>query len=214
MSDGTVRYTVSDGIATVVFDRPEARNAVTLRCMGPEDGVAYEHRINAAIEMLERLPMPTIAAVHGVATGAGLMIATACDFRFATPAARFGAPIALTVGNCLSMANIARRLAAFGAALTRRMLLLAEMLTADELGTCHFAELVGGDGGRSHQQPVPPSCQDAPLTVRTTHEAIRRLTAPALPDGDDLIRLVYGSADFRAGAAAFMAKEKPSGRGE
>ena len=54
----------------------------------------------------------------------------------------------------------------------------------------------------------------APLTVRATREAIRRLTAPALPDGDDLIRLVYGSADFKAGVAAFMAKDKPTWRGE
>ena len=257
MSDGTVHYTVSEGIATVVFDRPEARNALTFAmydelnriCVtiaadrslhavvfrgsgdaafvagtdisqfehfsGPEDGIAYEHRINAAIEMLERLPMPTIAAVHGVAAGAGLMIATACDFRFAAPTARFGAPIALTVGNCLSMANIARLLAAFGAALTRRMLLLAEMLTAHEVGDCHFAELVGGD---EMDVRINSLCHrlagSAPLTVRATREAIRRLAAPALPDGDDLIRLVYGSADFRAGVAAFMAKDKPTWRGE
>ncbi|MBV9287485.1 MAG: enoyl-CoA hydratase, partial [Hyphomicrobiales bacterium] len=29
MSDGAVRYTVGEGVATVVFDRPEARNALT-----------------------------------------------------------------------------------------------------------------------------------------------------------------------------------------
>ena len=257
MSDGAVRYTVSKGVATVVFDRPEARNALTFamydelhricatiaadrslravvfkgagdaafvagtdigqfeRFAGAEEGIAYERRIDATIEMLERLPAPTIAAVHGVAAGAGLMIATACDFRFATPAARFGAPIARTVGNCLSMANVARLLAAFGAPLTRRMLLLAEMLTADEVAACRFAELVGDD---EMDARIESLCHrlvgSAPLTVRATREAIRRLTTAALPDGDDLIRLVYGSADFKSGVAAFMAKEKPAWRGD
>src|SRR5579871_6777740 len=126
MSEGAVRYAVADGVATIVFDRPEARNALTwamyeelaricagiaadgsLRAVvfrgagdaafvagtdigqfasfaGGDDGVAYERRIDAAIDALERLPVPTIAAVRGIAAGAGLMIATACDFRFAT----------------------------------------------------------------------------------------------------------------------------------
>jgi enoyl-CoA hydratase len=34
-----------------------------------------------------------------------------------------------------------------------------------------------------------------------------------VPDGDDLIRLVYGSADFKAGVAAFMAKQRPAWQG-
>jgi enoyl-CoA hydratase/carnithine racemase len=257
MSNGAVRYTVSEGVATVVFDRPEARNALTFamydelhricatiatdrslhavvfrgsgdaafvagtdisqfaRFAGAEDGIAYERRIDAAIEMLESLPAPTIAAVHGVAAGAGLMITTACDFRFATPEARFGAPIARTVGNCLSMANVARLIAAFGAALTRRMLLQAEMLTAAEVSDYRFAELVGRDEMDARIDSVCRRlAESAPLTVRATREAIRRLTVAALPEGDDLIRLVYGSADFKAGVAAFLAKEKPAWRGE
>src|SRR6516165_7442195 len=171
---GTVRYSAEDGVATIVFDRPAARNALTWRMYdelaricetvaadrslhavifrgggegafvagtdigqfesfaGGEDGIAYERRIDDAIEAIERLPSPSIAVVTGIAAGAGLMIATASDFRFATPDARFGLPIARTVGNCLSMANVARLLAAFGPAITRRMLLLAETLTANE----------------------------------------------------------------------------------
>jgi enoyl-CoA hydratase len=256
MSDGAVRYAVNDGVATVVFDRPDARNALTWAMYdelqriceaiaadrtlhaivfsgagdaafvagtdisqfenfaGGDDGIAYERRIDAAIEMLERLPVPTIAVVHGVAAGAGLMIATACDFRFATPEARVGAPIARTVGNCLSIANVARLLAAFGPVLTRRMLLLAEMLTADEIGACHFAELVGSDEMDARIEAVCRRLgESAPLTVQATREAIRRLAAAGLPDGDDLVRSVYGSADFKAGVAAFMAKQKPKWQG-
>jgi enoyl-CoA hydratase/carnithine racemase len=256
MREGAVRYAVADGVATIVFDRPEARNALTwamydelaricadvaadrsLRAVvfrgagdaafvagtdiaqfesfaGGDDGVAYERRIDAAIEALERLPVPTIAAVRGIAAGAGLMIATACDFRLATAETRFGVPIARTVGNCLSMANVARLLAAFGPATTRRMLLLAEMVTGAEAAECCFAELVVGD---AMDERIDNLCrrlaESAPLTVWATREAIRRLTIGALPDGDDLVRRVYGSADFKTGVGAFMAKERPVWRG-
>ena len=50
--------------------------------------------------------------IEGFAVGGGLAIAAACDLRIATPGSRFGVPIARTLGNCLSMANYARLLAA------------------------------------------------------------------------------------------------------
>ena len=55
---------------------------------------------------------------------------------------------------------------------------------------------------------------NAPLTLAVSKEAIRRLQARDIPDGEDLIRRIYGSADFKAGVAAFTAKTKPDWRGE
>ena len=156
MSDGTVHLSIQGGVASVTFDRPQARNAmtwamyerlgqiceqlqadaavrvVTFRGAGGEafvagtdieqfkafrsgdDGVAYEQQIDQCIQKLEKLRMPTVAVIEGWAIGGGLAIATACDFRLATPASRFGVPIARTLGNCLSVANLARLRAVFG----------------------------------------------------------------------------------------------------
>ena len=68
---------------------------------GGGDGIAYERRIDAGIDLIERLPMPVVAVLDGWVVGGGLAIASACDLRIATPDARFGVPIARTLGNCL-----------------------------------------------------------------------------------------------------------------
>jgi enoyl-CoA hydratase/carnithine racemase len=49
---------------------------------------------------------------------------------------------------------------------------------------------------------------NAPLTLRATKEAIRRLR-DSLPPDEDLIKLCYTSADFREGMEAFLSKRAP-----
>jgi enoyl-CoA hydratase/carnithine racemase len=53
----------------------------------------------------------------------------------------------------------------------------------------------------------------APLTMRATKEALRRLGAATPVDDEDLIRLCYTSEDFREGREAFLAKRAPVWRG-
>ena len=97
-----------------------------------EDGVRYEARLERGVAQVEALPVPTLAVIDGPATGGGLMIATACDLRVASTRARFGVPVARTLGNCLSRANLSRLERAFGQGRTSRMLLLADLLDANE----------------------------------------------------------------------------------
>ena len=54
----------------------------------------------------------------------------------------------------------------------------------------------------------------APLTLRVTKEALRRMQPKDLPDDDDLIRTCYQSADFREGMDAFLAKRPPQFAGK
>lgn len=52
----------------------------------------------------------------------------------------------------------------------------------------------------------------APLTMRATREALRRMR-DNLPPDDDLIRLCYTSQDFKEGMEAFLTKRPPIWRG-
>jgi enoyl-CoA hydratase len=181
-----------------------------------DDGFAYEAKMESHLDAVETLPVPTLAVVEGFAIGGGLAIAAACDLRIATPGARFGIPTARTVGNCLSIANYARLVAALGASRAKRMLLLAENLTAEEALTGGFvSEIVAAaDLDRRVGELTARLAQHAPITMRVTKEAIRRLLHAGLPDGDDLIRACYGSDDFRIGVSAFVEKREPQWTGK
>jgi enoyl-CoA hydratase/carnithine racemase len=181
-----------------------------------EDGVAYEREMETHLAALFAIPAPTLAVVEGFAVGGGLNIAAACDLRIATTGSRFGTPIAKTLGNCLSMPNYARLLAGFGESRAKRMLLLGDLLSAEEARDAGFlARLVAPESlEQALAEVVAQLLSNAPLTLAVSKEAIRRLQDREIADGDDLIRRIYGSADFKAGVAAFSSKTKPEWRGK
>jgi enoyl-CoA hydratase/carnithine racemase len=182
---------------------------------GGDDGIAYERRIEAAVGQIEGVNKPMVAVIEGFATGGGLIIAASCDVRLATPDARFGVPIARTLGNCISVNNVARLMAHFGTARAKRMLMLAEMIDSEEARACGFVEAIhpATEIGAKAEALCRRLIGHAPLTMRAAKEAMRRITLANLPDGSDLIRACYGSVDFKEGVDAFLAKRKPEWQG-
>ncbi len=180
-----------------------------------EDGIAYEKRIEASIGQIEHVGKPMVAVIEGFATGGGLIIAASCDFRLATPDAKFGVPIARTLGNCISVGNVARLMAHFGTARAKRMLMLAEMVDAQEARSCGFVEAIHPpeDIAAKAEAMCKRLSGHAPLTMRAAKEAMRRVTLASIADGSDLIRSCYGSADFKEGMTAFLGKRKPEWTG-
>ena len=179
-----------------------------------DDGIAYERRMELVIGRLERVAVPTIAQVHGVAAGGGCLIALACDLRVCSHAARFGVPIARTLGNCLSAANCARLVDLIGPARTKELLFTGRLLDAAEatsLGlVTRLAEPQALDAVvRELAQRI---ANNAPLTIRATKEAVRRIALGRRIEerlADDLTALCYGSHDFREGVSAFLEKRSP-----
>ena len=183
-----------------------------------EDGIAYERKMDATLDIIERCPVPTIAAVAGFCTGGGLAIAGACDFRLAAANAQFGVPIARTLGNCLSMSNYARLAALVGPQRVKEMLLLATLVDAPQALQAGLVMEVAPDAASLQtraQQIAETLASHAPITLQTTKEAMRRLQAKSADVNiDDLIRRTSGSADFREGMSAFLEKRPPKWAGE
>ncbi|MBO0801874.1 MAG: enoyl-CoA hydratase/isomerase family protein [Nocardiopsaceae bacterium] len=257
MNENDLLVDVRGPIATITFNRPGARNAMTwqmyeglvnacdridsddavrvavLRGAGDrafvagtditqfldfstaEDGLAYERRTDRVFDRLERLRVPTIAAVRGYAVGGGLGLAAACDMRICTPESKFGLPIARTLGNCVSMRTYARLSDLVGRGRALHLIYTAGFMpAADALTAGLVTEVVAQEDFDSRLHELCDQLSGhAPLTMWASKEEARRLRESRMPDGDDIIEACYGSEDFREGARAFVEKRSPRWRG-
>lgn len=184
---------------------------------GGEDGIGYERKMDHMLETIERCAVPTIAAIAGFCTGGGAAIAAVCDLRIAAANAQFGFPISRTLGNCLSMSNYARLAALIGPQRVKEMIFLAKLMDAPAALAAGLVSEVVPDAAALQARAAEVArtvAGHAPLTLQVTKEALRRLQARIADESiDDLIRLAYGSADFREGMAAFLEKRPPKWTG-
>ena len=182
-----------------------------------DDGLRYERDADDYMGRVARVAKPVIAQIEGFAVGGGFGIAAGCDLRIATPDARFGAPIARTLGNCLSVRAYARYVDLIGPSRLKELIFTARLLSAEEALTAGFVhEIVAADRIAARVRALAEQvASHAPITLMVTKEAIRRIQdARPLPNGDDLIAKTYGSADFREGVRAFVEKRPPRWTGK
>jgi enoyl-CoA hydratase/carnithine racemase len=182
-----------------------------------KEGLEYERDGDRRMDRIERVGKPVIAQVEGYAVGGGFRIAAACDIRVATPGARFGAPIARTLGNCLSMAAYSSLIDLFGPSRLKEMIFTARLIDAEEARAAGFVhEIVPADRIAARVTALAELiASHAPITLRVTKEAVRRIQAERRArGGEDLIALTYTSADFREGVRAFLDKRPPRWTGK
>lgn len=181
-----------------------------------EDALAYERNGARHVGRLEQVRKPTIALLRGFCAGAGAAIATACDLRLAAPDAQFGVPIARTLGNTLSTENFARLINLLGPARTKELLFTARFIGAEEgraIGL--FNEVVAAEQLEARAVELAEQIAAlAPLTLSATKQAVNRiLERGPTAETDDLILMVYLSADFKEGVRSFLDKRPPTWQG-
>jgi enoyl-CoA hydratase/carnithine racemase len=215
-TDGSVKTIVIRGAG----DRAFAAGTDMVQFRGfstPQDAWDYETKMDGVLDRIERCPLPTIAAITGACTGGGAAIAACCDLRITDQQLKFGFPIARTLGNCLSVASLARLAAIIGQARVREIIFTARLIGADEAKAIGLVSEVLEDAAavtaRARELAQLVSGH-APLTLRVTKEGLRRLRndGPGADDRD-LIKTAYMSVDFGEGMEAFLAKRPPNWKG-
>ena len=175
----------------------------------PNDALEYEATMDGVFDALEDLQVPTIAAIQGACTG---------DLRLGAPSAKFGFPIARTLGNTLSLRNHARLAALIGVARTKDILFLARLMDAQEMRAIGLLnEVTTEEGLHARATEVARTLlEHAPLTLRAAKEALNRVIRHWTPagGGDDFVVRNYMSADFREGIESFLSKRKPRWTGK
>lgn len=183
-----------------------------------EDALGYEERMDRVLGTLERSTVPTIAAIAGVCTGGGATIAACCDLRIGAANARFGLPIARTLGNCLSMANYVRLVALLGPARLKDIIFTARLIAAEEARAVGLLSEVLPDYATLQARAgelARTVASHAPLTLRVTKQALRLIQEKMTPEQDpDMILTCYMSRDFREGMDAFLNKRTPNWKAE
>src|SRR5438876_12142235 len=140
-ADSTVKAVVISGAGDAFVAGTDIAQFVDFK--EASQALEYERRMDAWLGAIEDVRVPTIAALRGPVVGGGLAIAAACDLRVAAPSARFGVPVARTLGNCFSAANVVRLAALVGLGRVRELVLTARLVDPHEARTMGLVWGVG-----------------------------------------------------------------------
>jgi enoyl-CoA hydratase len=154
--------------------------------------------------------------IQGDAVGGGMFMSLACDLRVVADHARFGAPVARTLGNFAAPFSLGLLAATVGPIRAREIVLTARLLDAAEakaiglVDQVHPAAVLRG----KVTELAAHIAELAPLTLAATKEAVRRMLAATSPGSlEDLLLSCYLSEDFHEGARAFLEKRKANWQG-
>lgn len=178
----------------------------------PLEGREHARRGQAVIGGLERLPVPTIAAINGYAYGGGLELAMACTLRVASENAKMGLP-ETSLGILPGYGGTQRLARLVGASRAMELVLTAEKgVTAAE---AHRIGLVNrmvpaGQALSAARELARKIAANGPTACRYAMEAIRRgmemPTAEGLVLEATLFGLCAATEDMKEGMAAFLEK--------
>jgi enoyl-CoA hydratase/carnithine racemase len=187
--------------------------------MAPDELLAFTRMTGEVIRAMRECPVPIIAAVHGMAAGAGAVIALAADFRVCSPKARFAflfTKVGLS-GADMGAAYLLPRLVGLGHA--TRLLMLGDTISADEaqriglvsslVEESGFDEAVDALARRLASGPVQAYAQTKALLTR---EQDMSLSAAVELEAMTQALLMKGQ-DYAEFHAAFNAGREPHWQG-
>ncbi|RYP88390.1 enoyl-CoA hydratase [Nocardioides guangzhouensis] len=214
--DDAVRCVVLSGSGRAFCVGQDLKEHVELLRSGSSDALftTVERHYNPIVTLLATMPKPVVAAVQGVAAGAGASLAFACDLRVLAESAGFnlaftGVALSADTGATWTLQRIVGRAKAIellyfpstiGSAQALELGLATSVVPAED-----FAAEVARLAGRLAAGPT------------VAYGAIRRAVAnsagasfeDAIAFEGEMMTLTGGTRDHRAAVDAFLAKEKP-----
>jgi enoyl-CoA hydratase len=180
--------------------------------LNPIEGREHALRGQAVIAKLERLPVPTIAAINGYAYGGGLELAMACTLRVAADNARMGLP-ETSLGILPGYGGTQRLARLVGPARAMELILSAEKgVTAAEAHRIGLVNRVApaGQALAAAGELARKIGANGPAACRYAMEAIRRGLEMPLSEGLVLEATLFGlcaaTQDMKEGMTAFLEK--------
>ena len=210
-NDKTIRAVVMTGAGEKAFAAGADIEAMTE--MSASEARAFSSLGHAAGRAMEQSRMPYIAAVNGFALGGGCELALACDFIYASEAARFGQPeVNLAVIPGFGGTNrLARRV---GIARARELCFTGDMIKADEALRIGLANVIAPAGELLARAKATAAkiTEKGPLAIAQCKRVLRTGEGMALDAANELevqaFASLYGSSDQREGMRAFIAKRR------
>lgn len=210
-SDKTVRAVVVTGAGEKAFAAGADIEAMTE--MSAAEARTFSGLGHAAGRAMEQSRMPYIAAVNGFALGGGCELALACDFIYASEAARFGQPeVNLAVIPGFGGTNrLARRV---GIGRARELCFTGDVIKADEAIRIGLANVVvpAGELLACAKVTAAKIAEKGPLAIAQCKRVLRTGEGMALDAANELeaqaFASLFGSNDQREGMRAFLSKKK------
>ena len=173
---------------------------------------------HAATSLLDRSPVPTIAAVNGFALGGGCEIALACDIRIAAENALFGFP-EVTLGILPGLGGTQRLPRLVGPGVAKEMIFSGRRIDAEEARMINLVNRVvpEGEAFNAARELAEEIASNAPVAVRHAKQAANKALDVDLTSGleyeADQFSLLFATEDAREGMGAFVEKREPEFKG-
>jgi enoyl-CoA hydratase/carnithine racemase len=188
--------------------------------MEPRELLAFTRMTGEVIRAMRECPVPIVAAVHGMAAGAGAVLALASDFRVCAPAARFAflfTKVGLS-GADMGAAYLLPRLTGMGHA--TRLLMLGDTVDAEEAFRIGLASSLvrppsdfdGAVDDLARRLADGPAEAYAQTKALLTREQDMSLSAAVELEAQTQALLMKG-ADYAEFHAAFTGKRAPRWQG-